>query len=135
MKMYAFSLVFILGACGISKPSYKKYSSGASGGGSTTPTDGSTAEKDAANLAAFEKDMAVIKTNCAISGCHLTTAISGTKLSATDQSINRKAILAYTGTTSSALDSKLRGSGHGGGKLTNPTKVQIDSWLTVENTK
>ncbi|MEI8026464.1 MAG: hypothetical protein WCI18_08950 [Pseudomonadota bacterium] len=135
MKMYAFCIVFILGACGISKPSYKKYSSDAETGGSTTPTDNSTAKKEAANLAAFEKEMAVVKTNCAISGCHLSTAISGTKLSATDSSINRKAILAYTGTTSTALDSKLRGSGHGGGKQTNPTKIQIDAWLTVENSK
>ena len=53
MKMYAFCLIFILGACGISKPSYKKYSSDAETGGTTTPTDNSTAKKDAANLAAF----------------------------------------------------------------------------------
>jgi hypothetical protein len=132
--MNTFLLSLLLVGCGISKPSYKKYDSEAGTSGETRDkTDPS--EKDKANLAAFEKEMASIKTGCAISGCHLTTAISGTKLSATDQSINRTAILAYTGTTSTKLDSKLRGTSHGGGKVTNPTKAQIDAWLTVENTK
>lgn len=131
MKTILLSLVFV--GCGISKPDYKKYGA-ETGTSGETPGKEDPSAKDLANLAAFEKDMSSIKTSCAISGCHLTTPIAGIKLSATDQAINRSAILAYTGTTSAKLDTKLRGS-HGGGKLATPTKVQIDAWLTVENTK
>jgi hypothetical protein len=118
------SLLLILEACGISKPIYKPYDT--------------NAEDDTlspAKLAAFDKDMASIKTNCAVSGCHLSISIGGVKLSATDSAINRKAIIAYTGTTSTKLDLKLRSGTHGGGKQTSPTKVQIDDWLAAENTK
>ena len=113
--MNKFLLSFLLVGCGISKPSYKKYGSEADTSGEARDK-ADPSEKDKANLAAFEKEMASVKTGCAISDCHLTTAISGTKLSATDQSINRTALLTYTGTTSTKLDSKLRGTSHGGGK-------------------
>jgi len=116
------SLLLILEACGLSKPIYKPYD---------TNAEDDTAS--AAKLAAFDKDMASIKTTCA--GCHISTPIGGVKLSATDSAINRKAIIAYTGTTSTKLDLKLRSGNHGGGKQTSPTKVQIDDWLTAENTK
>ena len=123
-KTYILSLFFMFSCGGITKPSYKKYDA--------------AAEKPSPSLeAALASYKANIALNLATCSCHTTggTPIGGSKLSATDDAVNRKIFLAYTGSTSVKLDEKIRlvsSPKHSGGSLTNPTKAQIDTWLAAE---
>lgn len=123
-------LLLVLG-CGITTPKYVDYTdagTGTSGGGDTN----SACAQEALELFQGEVGKAAAQT-CASKSCHQTTPIGGQQLKSDDDSVNRKVLKAYNGSTGTKLFNKISGGSHGGGDQSSAMpEASISTWLAKE---